>query len=150
MKKILYLVCVLLLVSACKDNDRENEVSQPINLVGTWKIDHYEFKGKKYDVTSCDKEDAIVIQASNAGSYKKSEWSSSINACDYIENYVGTWFFAPLESKLVLTYKENTVDKTKTINLSEYSSQQLKIDNNTKNIDGIPGNDAAVEVWVKQ
>lgn len=150
MKKIFYLAFVLLSLSACKDNNGEDEVSQPISLVGTWKIDHYEFKGKTYNVTSCDKDDVIVIQAINAGSYKNSEWSPSINACDYVENYVGTWLFIPLESKLVLNYRENMIDKTKTINLTEYSSKQLKIDNNTKNIDGIPGNDAAVEVWVRQ
>lgn len=148
MKKIL-LSATILFAFSCKDN-REDPVTPPVNLTGTWKIDRYEYKGSTFEVATCDKEDVITLQASMNGSYKNSELNAATNGCEVEENIVGSWNFSPLESTLIFKYSENNVVKSKVINLAEYSDVELKINVSNKNVDGIPGNDAALQVWKKQ
>lgn len=145
MKKIVFLLLTTSLAFSCKDDMVDD--TQPTDISGNWKISHYSFRGKDYDVKGCDLDDRIVIQRDMQGSYKNSGLIA--NVCDYLENISGAWNFDFLAGKLTLKYKENNIEKSKTINLSEYSDSILKIQVTDKNIDGIEGNDDAIEVWVK-
>ncbi len=149
MKKIITLALLAFVFINCKDKDRGEETTPKADVTGNWKISHYIFKGKEYAVTGCDLEDRIVIGKDYQGSYKNSEYSTGINACDFLENLSGAWTFNQLDSNLVLKYVDGATVKTKTINLSEFSDINLKIESTTKNIDGQPGLDNAIEVWAK-
>lgn len=145
MKNTFYLLIPVVALFSCKDDRVED--TKPTDISGNWKISHYEYRGKSYDVSGCDTDDRIVIQKDFQGSYKNSELVS--NVCDYTENISGNWDFKYLESKLILKYQENNIEKSKTINLEEYSDTYLKINVKDKNIDGVAGNDDAIEVWIK-
>ena len=142
---MLFLIPIVLLFSCKDDNDVQD--TKPVNISGNWKISHYEYRGKDYQVAGCDLDDRIIIGENLQGSYKNSELIS--NVCDYSENISGNWDFNYLESKLTLKYQENNVINKKVINLSEYSDSKLKIAVNDKNIDGVAGNDDAIQVWIK-
>lgn len=145
MKKIVFLLFAAVLSFSCKDDTVED--TKPVDISGNWKISHYEFRGKNYDVKGCDTDDRIIIQKDLQGSYKNSGIIN--NVCDYIENISGTWNFDYLAGKLTLKYQDNNTEKSKIINLNEYSNTNLKIQVNDKNIDGVEGNDDAIEVWLK-
>lgn len=145
MKNMLFLLIPVVILFSCKEDEVED--TKPSDISGNWKISHYEFRGKNYDVSGCDTDDRIVIQKDFKGSYRNSNLIA--NVCDYAENISGKWDFNYLESKLVLKYEDNNIEKSKTINLDEYSSAFLKINVKDKNIDGVAGNDDAIEVWIK-
>ena len=145
MKKILFLIITTTIILSCKEDRIED--TKPADITGNWKISHYEFRGKDYAVKGCDAEDRIIIQKNLQGSYKNSALVGSI--CDYIENLSGIYNVQYQDRKLVLKYQENNIEKSKTINLAEYSDTSLKISVKDKNIDGVDGADDALEVWVK-
>ncbi|WP_312322986.1 lipocalin family protein [Soonwooa sp.] len=148
MKKIILSIIMGSIIISC-NNDREPSPSQPVNLKGTFKLSHYEFKSKNYNITGCDINDKIVINSDKTGVYEDSEYNDATQGCYVAENYAGTWNLQSQEGLLILKYKSNGLDQTKSFDLIGISDTEIRLEISSKNIDGNPGNDNAVAVWTK-
>lgn len=148
MKKIFLSIAIGSLFVSCS-NDREPSPSQPVNLNGTFRLSHYEFKSKNYNVSGCDVNDKIVINTDKTGIYEDSEFNNATQACYNVESLAGSWNLKAQEGLLVLKYLANGVEQTKAFNVNSVSDTEIRIETNSKNVDGVPGNDNAVAVWIK-
>ncbi|WP_313215048.1 hypothetical protein [Soonwooa sp.] len=148
MKKIFLSIAIAGLLGSCS-SDREPSPSQPVNLNGTFKLSHYEFKSKNFNISGCDINDKIVVNTDKTGVYENSEFNDATQACYNSESLSGIWNLQSQEGLLVLKYLANGVEQSKVFNLISVSDTEIRIESNSKNVDGIPGNDNAIAVWVK-
>lgn len=145
-----YLVLPILVALASCDKDDESTSSKPLEINGTYKIHHYEYKSKNYNVVGCDVGDKILINADKTGVFENSELNDATQACYLLESLAGNWEIKSQEGVLNLKYNKNGVQQTRTFTISGISDTEIRIENSSKNIDGIPGNDDVIEVWTKQ
>lgn len=145
-----YLIFLLLLFSSCTTDDRKDEpATSEVNLTGTWKLDHYEVRGKIYQISQCDGSDLININVDKTGSYVDSELNSSSNTCNNIYNLAGQWNYISEERSLRLVYNENNIKKIKTFQIETASNTEIRILNSSKVIQGSPSSNEVLEIWRK-
>lgn len=137
-------------VSCSGNDDVENTVIQKPNLTGTWKPQRYEYKGKTYPLSQCEKQGQILINVNLSGVYEKYGAASSGENCNLLDSFLGVWSYDEFTKDLVLTYNESGAVKTLKKEIVDFSENELKITDTSKNLDNIPGNDEASLVFVKQ
>jgi len=150
MKFLIGLIAIMGVVSCSSDDDRSNSRAEEVNINGTWKPSRYEFKGKSYPVSTCEKKGQILINTDFSGVYERYEAGAGSGECIKPESYSGKWAYDKMYGKLTLAYTEAEVSKNLQKTVEDFSATELKIADNSKNIDGIPGNDEAVLVFRKE
>lgn len=150
MKFLIGLIAIMGIVSCSSDDDRNNSMTEEVSINGTWKPSRYEFKGKSYPVSTCEKKGQILINTDFSGVYERYEAGVGSEECIKPESYSGKWTYDKMYGKLILTYTEAGVSKTSQKTVEDFSATELKIADGSKNVDGIPGNDDAVLVYIKE
>ncbi|MDR6463315.1 lipocalin family protein [Chryseobacterium sediminis] len=150
MKFLIGLIAIMGIVSCSSDDDRSNSKTEEVSVNGTWKPSRYEFKGKNYPVSTCEKKGQILINTDFSGVYERYEAGAGAGECIKPESYSGKWAYDRMYGKLTLTYTEAGVSKTSQKTVEDFSATELKITDGSKNVDGIPGNDDAVLVYIRE
>ncbi|WP_250253875.1 lipocalin family protein [Chryseobacterium sp. Marseille-Q3244] len=140
---------ILLLVGmvSCSSNDDTPTVVDNTNITGSWKPSNYEFRGKPIALNDCEGKGQLVINADYSGNYGRYEMAS--DNCNLVDSYSGKWSYDKLYNVLILTYTEGTETKTLRKEVESYSETELRIRDNNKNLDGVPGNDTGTLVFRK-
>lgn len=147
-----YFIGILLLmgfVSCSNDDDDHQAVANDVSINGTWKPFKYEFRGKNIVLNDCEDKGVIMINADFSGAYDRYESGVSGN-CNLSDSFVGKWAFDSLYNTLTITYNDAGVTKTMKKQVQSYSDTELRINDNSKNLDNTPGNDEAVLVFGKE
>lgn len=150
MRFFISLIAVLCLAS-CGDDDRDNsttEITSSIN--GVWKPVKYEYKGKNYPVGDCEKKGQILINTDFSGVYERYIKDDVSGNCVNPDSFSGKWNYDKLYNSLVLSYTEAGVAKTLKKDIEGLSDIELRIADSSKNLDGLPGNDEATLVFVRE
>jgi hypothetical protein len=150
MKFLIGLIVIMGMVSCSSDDDRVSSVTEEMGINGTWRPSRYEFKGKSYPVSTCEKKGQILINTDYSGVYERYEEGTGSGDCTKPESYSGKWAYDRMYGKLTITYTESGVSKTSQKTVEDFSATELKIADGSKNVDGIPGNDDAVLVYIKE
>lgn len=140
---------LLLILSSCNSDDRMENTPSELNINGNWKIDHYEIKGKNYQVSGCDVSDQININTDKTGSYIDSEINSATNGCYQSANIAGRWEYKSNSNALELL-NVNSSSTLKSFQVDAISNSEIRIVNPSKTISGVPATEQVVEVWVKR
>ncbi|MCP1301020.1 lipocalin family protein [Chryseobacterium sp. S0630] len=147
-----YFIGILLLmgfVSCSNDDDDHQAVANDVSINGIWKPFKYEFRGKNIVLNDCEDKGVIMINADFSGAYDRYESGVSGN-CNLSDSFVGKWAFDSLYNTLTITYNDAGVTKTMKKQVQSYSDTELRINDNSKNLDNTPGNDEAVLVFGKE
>lgn len=136
-------------VSCSNDDDHHQAVANDVSINGTWKPFKYEFRGKNIVLNDCEDKGVIMINADFSGAYDRYESGVSGN-CNLSDSFVGKWAFDSLYNTLTITYNDAGVTKTMKKQVQSYSDTELRINDNSKNLDNTPGNDEAVLVFGKE
>ncbi|MDR6369564.1 hypothetical protein J2795_000199 [Chryseobacterium bernardetii] len=146
-----YFIGILLLmgVASCSNDDDNNVVTNDASINGTWRPFKYEFRGKNITLNDCEDKGVIMINADFSGAYDRYESSASGN-CNLSDSFVGKWTYDKLYNTLTITYTDAGVTKTMKKQVQSYSDSELRINDNSKNLDNTPGNDEAVLVFRKE
>lgn len=149
MKKKIFLICfsVLFFFNSCRDENSTPSPSNIFNWVGSWKPIQYEYKGKVFALESCQKQGKILINNDMSGTYINYIYSGG--SCNMLENLSGTWSYDSTSLTLRLSYVESGVSKTKNFMVSSISGNELKLEDYTRDVDGVSGIDDAVLVYTK-
>ncbi|CAA7197152.1 lipocalin family protein [Chryseobacterium potabilaquae] len=151
MKFLTNLIVAMILVSSCSNGDsREDTTFEIPNINGMWKPSRYEYKGKIYSLPDCEKNGQLLVNIDFSGVYEEFGKSSVDNNCNKFISFAGKWGYDAMNRMLTLSYKENGVTKTLTKEVEDFSDVELKIFDNSKDLDGIPGNDEASLIFTKQ
>jgi hypothetical protein len=150
MKFLIGLIAIMGIVSCSSDDDRSSSIPDEVSISGTWRPSRYEFKGKSYPVSTCEKKGQILVNPDLSGVYERYETDAGSGNCIKPESYTGKWTYDRMYGKLTLTYTEATATKTLQKNVEDFSTTELRISDASKNVDGIPGNDDAVLVYLKE
>ncbi|MDQ0592812.1 hypothetical protein QFZ37_001181 [Chryseobacterium ginsenosidimutans] len=151
MRLFINLFIVIAIVASCSNDDnREDTVIQTPDINGVWKPARYEYKGKTYTVSDCEKKGQILVNTNFSGVYERYGISSSGTDCNLYDSFSGNWSYDNMSKVLTLNYIENGVAKTLKKQIEDFSSTELKITDNSKNLDNIPGNDEASLIFTKQ
>ncbi|RNA63418.1 hypothetical protein D1631_16580 [Chryseobacterium nematophagum] len=151
MKFLMNLIVVMMLVSSCSNDDSRQDTAFEIpNINGTWKPSRYEYKGKVYSLSECEKNGLLLVNTDFSGVYEKFGVSPIDNNCNKFISFAGKWSYDAMNRVLTLTYKESGDTKTLTKEVEDFSDVELKILDNSKDLDGIPGNDEATLIFTKQ
>lgn len=148
-----FLLGILFLMGivSCSNDDNDNmSVDNNVAINGTWKPYKYEFRGKTIMVSDCELQGLININTDFSGAYERYEISPTSGNCNKADSFTGKWSFDKLYNTLTLTYTESGVDKTLKKSVQSYSATELKISDNSKNLDTTPGNDEAILVFIKE
>ncbi|MGH1519561.1 lipocalin family protein [Chryseobacterium sp. JK1] len=137
------------IVSCSNDDDNNNVVTNEVGINGTWKPFKYEFRGKNIALNDCEDKGVIMINADFSGAYDRYESGTSGN-CNLSDSFVGKWTYDSLYNTLTITYLDGGVTKTMKKEVQSYSSTELRIRDNSKNLDNSPGNDEATLVFRKE
>ncbi|ASK30625.1 hypothetical protein CEY12_11105 [Chryseobacterium sp. T16E-39] len=148
MKFLISFFLLVTIISCSSDNDNNNVVEN-VNVNGNWKPYKYEFRGKTYMVNDCELKGQLLINGDFSGVYERYGLSTS-ETCTKFDSFVGKWTFDNLYSTLTLTYNEGGTVKTLKKEIDSFSSTELRIYDNSKNLDTVPGNDEAVLIFIKQ
>ena len=140
---------LLIILSSCNSQDRMEGTPSELNITGNWKIDHYEVKGKNYQVSGCDVNDQININLDKTGSYIDSELNQTTNGCVNNLNIAGKWEYKSINNVLELTNINNS-SIMKSFQIDAISNSEIRIVNPSKTISGVPATEQVVEVWVKR
>lgn len=147
MKNIFYTVLILFFIS-CRDepNHQNTTALEDYNkqIQGTWTPSYYEYKGKIYPVNDCQKSGRILVSSDMSGTYEVYDMNGS---CQNLNNYIGIWSYGT--NGLSITYTENGVSKIKNLPFNTISDSELKLYDNSKNLDGLGGLDEAILVYIK-
>ncbi|WP_318846511.1 lipocalin family protein [Chryseobacterium sp. JV558] len=141
---------LLMSIASCSNDDDRAVVNEDVSINGSWKPYKYEFKGKDIMLTDCEKKGIIFINPDFSGSYERYDVSSSSGNCNLFDSFGGKWTFDKMYQTLTLTYTEAGVTKTLKKEIDSYSNTELKINDNSKNLDNTPGNDEGVLVFRKE
>lgn len=151
MKLLISLTILFFLVSSCSDDDiMQDTVIQESEIVGMWKPLRYEYKGKTYPVSGCQQKGQILINFDFSGVYENYDVPSSTGNCNLLNSFTGKWNYDMKDNTLKLTYKESGANKILSKNVETFSDTFLKISDNTKDLDNIPGVDDATLVFTKE
>lgn len=146
-----YFIGILLFMGivSCSSDDDNNVVANEVSINGTWKPFKYEFRGKTITLNDCEDKGVIMINADFSGAYDRYEAGVS-GSCNLSDSFVGKWAYDKLYNTLTITYTEAGVTKTLKKEVQSYSDTELRINDNSKNLDNTPGNDEAVLVFRKE
>lgn len=149
MKFIIGLITITSIVSCSNDDDRGTTVIETPNINGVWKPARYESKGKTYPLNDCERKGQLLVNNDLSGVYERYDTPSS-GSCNLLDSFSGKWEYDNMNKILTLTYNESGNIKTLKKEVEDFSTTELRILDNTKNLDGLPGNDEASLVFVKQ
>lgn len=146
-----YFIGVLLLMGivSCSNDDDNNVVVDNVKINGTWRPVKYEFRGKVIALNNCEDKGQLLINADYSGAYDRYESATSDN-CNLVDSFVGKWDYDKLYNVLTLTYMDAGNTKTMKKEVDSYSETELRIRDNSKNLDNVPGNDSAILVFRKE
>lgn len=146
-----FFIGILLLAGmiSCSNEDNNNVVEEKINITGSWKPYKYEFRGKTIMVSNCQQQGLIQINTDLSGVYERYDVSTTGN-CNKFDSFVGNWSYDNLYSSLTITYTEANVVKTMKKDIDAYSMTELRMYDNSQNLDNVPGNDEAILVFRKE
>lgn len=147
---LIILTFVMFFNSACSSDERGPQTPTELNLTGSWKIDHYEVKGKNYPVTGCDVNDQIVINTNKSGTYTDSELNNTTSDCYAFQNLSGVWKYSSTSTTLELEYTANNIPTTKKFNIDAISNNEIRLINNNRVIPGVPATEEKLEIWLKK
>ncbi|MET3035354.1 lipocalin family protein [Chryseobacterium sp. NRRL B-14859] len=150
MKFLIGLIAIMGIVSCSSDDDRNSSTIDEMSINGTWKPTRYEFKGKSYPVSTCEKKGQLLINTDFSGVYERYDTDIATGDCLKPESYTGKWTYDKMYGKLTLAYTESGISKNLQKNVEDLSSTELKIADGSKNVDGIAGNDDAILVYTKE
>lgn len=146
--KFFFGICLFMTVISCSGNDdNENTPVESVSINGSWKPYKYEFRGKSILLNDCDKKGEISINSDFSGTYERYALSST-GSCDHIDSFGGKWSYD--NSSLTITYNEAGTIKTLKKTVQSFTNVELRISDNSKDLDDTPGNDMATLVFVKQ
>ncbi|MFC3159369.1 Lipocalin-like domain-containing protein [Chryseobacterium arachidis] len=137
-------------ISCSNDDNREDTIIETPNLNGTWKPVRYEYKGKTYPLSECEKKGQILVNTNSSGVYERYGASSSGTDCNLYDSFSGSWNYDAMNRTLTLSYNENGTPKTLQKQIEDFSSTELKVTDTSKDLDNVPGNDEASLVFAKQ
>lgn len=140
-----FLMCII----SCSNDDDNNNIVDNVSINGNWKPYKYEFRGKTYMVNDCGLKGQLLINADFTGVYERYDLSTSGN-CTKFDSFAGKWGYDNLYSTLTLTYNEGGAVKTLKKEVESFSITELRVYDNSKNLDNVPGNDEAVLIFIKQ
>lgn len=143
MKKIFLILIFSVLALSCSSED-SNPAVVTTNYQGTFKAVSFEYRGKTISVSDCQGNSKIIINEDKSGVYESYEYNSTIGSCAATESLTGTWQVT--NNKLVLSKNHQLV---KSLDLESISSTEIKVIDNSHNVDALPGNDEAVLSFVK-
>lgn len=145
-----YVVGILLLlgVASCSSDDA-NVIVQEVQINGNWTPYKYEFRGKDVQLNDCERKGQLVINADFSGVYERYAIVEPTGNCNKVESYPGKWSYDKMNHILTLTYTEAGTTKTLVKEVDTFSETELKISDNSKNLDSVPGNDEGVLVFRK-
>jgi hypothetical protein len=150
MRLFINLFVLITVVASCSNDDnREDTVIETPNINGVWKPARYEYKGKTYVVSDCEKKGQILIGANFTGVYERYGENTSGN-CNLYDSFSGNWSYDTMNKVLTLSYNENGTVKTLKKQIDDFSSTELKITDTSKDLDNVPGNDEASLIFTKQ
>lgn len=149
MKFIIGLIAIISIVSCSNDDERGTTVIETPNINGVWKPARYEFKGKIYPLNDCEKKGQLFVNNDLSGVYERYD-TPSAGSCNLLDSFSGKWEYDNMNKILTLIYSENGNTKTLKKEVEDFSTTELRIFDNTKNLDGLSGNDEASLVFVKQ
>lgn len=146
-----YFIGIFLLMGVIScSSDNENSVEEVVTVNGTWRPYKYEFRGKNIMLNDCEDKGLIVINSDFSGAYDRYESSTTSDACTLVDSFSGKWSYDKLYNVLTLEYTDGGVDKTIRKEIKTYSTTELRIRDNSKNLDNQPGNDEAVLVFKRE
>lgn len=143
-------ILLLLGVASCSSDDDRNVTVENQNVNGSWKPYKYEFRGKDVMLSDCERKGQLLINADFSGVYERYAVAESTGNCNKVESFPGKWNFDKLYSTLTLTYTEAGISKTLKKEIDGFSDTELRILDNSKNLDSEPGNDEAILVFRKE
>lgn len=144
---IFLLICAV----SCSNGDDDNVVApEPVNVSGNWKPVKYEFRGKTIPLSACEQKGHILINTDFSGSYDRYDTEAVTGNCVKPDSFAGQWVFDQLYSTLNLKYVEGGVTKTVQKEIESFSPTELRILDNSKNLDNVPGNDEATLIFIKE
>lgn len=150
MRLFISLFVIMTIVFSCSNDDnREDTILETPDINGVWKPTRYEYKGKTYPLTDCEKKGQILVNTNFAGIYERYGENTSGN-CNLFDSFSGNWTYDKMNKILTLTYNENGTAKTLKKQIEDFSSTELKITDTSKDLDNVPGNDEASLVFTKQ
>lgn len=139
---------LFMVVTSCSSSNDDNSIIEDsVNITGNWKPYKYEFRGKTILLNECEKKGQISINTDFSCVYERYNLANSGN-CGLTESYSGKWSFD--NSSLTLTYSEAGTIKTLKRTVQSFDDFELRISDNSKDLDDTPGNDNAILVFVKQ
>jgi hypothetical protein len=151
MRLFINLFILIAVVASCSnDDDREDTIIEAPNISGVWKPARYEYKGKTYSLSDCEKKGQILVNTNFSGVYERYGISGSGTDCSLYDSFSGNWNYDNMNKVLTLSYNENGIIKTLKKQVEDFSGTELKITDASKDLDNIPGNDEASLVFTKQ
>lgn len=146
-----FFIGIFLFMAAisCSGNDDNDNAVESVNINGKWKPYKYEFRGKSIMLDDCEKKGEISINPDFSGTYERYDISTSGN-CDNVDSFGGKWSYDNNNSSLMMTYNEAGAIKTLKKTVQSFTDVELRILDNSKDLDDIPGNDQATLVFAKQ
>ncbi|SEH27750.1 Lipocalin-like domain-containing protein [Chryseobacterium culicis] len=146
-----YFIGILLLMGivSCSNDEDNKVVVNEVGINGTWKPFKYEFRGKNIALNDCEDKGVIMINADFSGAYDRYEKGVSGN-CNLSDSFVGKWTYDSLYNTLTITYTDAGVTKTLKKEVQSFSDTELRINDNSKDLDNTPGNDQAILVFRKE
>ncbi|MDR6921902.1 MULTISPECIES: lipocalin family protein [Chryseobacterium] len=148
-----YFIGIFLLmgVISCSSDSDNSVVDEVVTVNGTWRPYKYEFRGKNIMLNDCEDKGLIVINNDFSGVYDRYESSATTDDCTLVDSFTGKWTYDKLYNVLTLEYTdEEGLDKTMRKEIKTYSTTELRIRDNSKNLDNQPGNDEAVLVFKRE
>jgi Lipocalin-like domain len=150
MRLFISLFILMISFTSCSNDDsREDTIIEKPDINGVWKPERYEYKGKTYPLTDCEKKGQILVNTNFAGVYERYGENTS-GSCNLFDSFSGNWKYDSMSKVLTLTYNENGVAKTLQKQIEDFSSTELKITDTSKDLDNVSGNDEAILVFIKQ
>lgn len=145
----LFIGIIMLMCFASCSSDNANVIEENVSITGNWKPYKYEFRGKNIMLDDCQKKGQILINGDFSGVYERYGLSTT-GDCHKLDSFVGKWSYDKLYNILTLTYAESGENKTMKKEVDSYSTTELRIHDNSQNLDNVPGNDEAILVFRKE
>ncbi|UKB83313.1 lipocalin family protein [Chryseobacterium sp. MEBOG06] len=143
-------ILFLLSFASCSSDDNSDVFNEEIKINGSWKPYKYEFRGKDIMVNDCTRRGQLFINANFSGLYERYDMVESSGNCNKVDSFTGSWSFDKLYSTLTLSYMEAGVSKIMKKEIDSYSDTELRLYDNSQNLDNVPGNDEAILVFRKE
>ncbi|MDR2237783.1 MAG: lipocalin family protein [Chryseobacterium sp.] len=144
-----FFIAIFLIIGfASCDDDKDNEAK--LDITGTWKPSKYEFKGKTILLNDCEKKGVIQINTDFSGAYERFISEAVTGNCLQPDSRTGDWSVDNVYSTLTFRYKEEGTPKTLKKEIESVTNTELRVMDNSKNLDDIEGNDEAILVFTKE